>query len=237
MGEAFPDPQDDPRLPLGLGGRWYGVYPALVEDIRETTTEGWIGISLPWAADPLGQAYRARARLTTFMAGANRGAWFIPDVGDEVLVAFQGGDPKQPFVLGSLWNGTDRPPESMDGSGQNHLKALRSRQGLRISLDDSPGSETLRLETPGGQHLELRDGPGSIEIRDAAGTVIRIAPAGVTVSTAGSVRVQASQVEISAATVTVNAGMSKFSGVVQADTLIANCVVGASYTPGVGNIW
>ena len=237
MPETFADPVADPRLPLGLGGRWYGVYPALVEDIREAGSEGWISISLPWAGDPLGQAYRARARLTTFMAGANRGAWFIPDVGDEVLVAFQGGDPRRPFVLGSVWNGADPPPESMDRGGQNNVKSLRSRQGVRISLNDTPGSEMLELETPGGQRLELRDGPGSVEIRDSAGSVIRISPSGVTVSTPLKASVQASQVEISAATVTVNAGMTKFSGVVQADTLLANCVVGASYTPGAGNIW
>ena len=60
---------------------------------------------------------------------------------------------------------------------------------------------------------------------------------GVTVNTSMNVTVQATQVEITAAMLTVNAGMSRFNGVVQADTVITNSVISASYTPGAGNIW
>jgi hypothetical protein len=60
---------------------------------------------------------------------------------------------------------------------------------------------------------------------------------GVTVTASAKVKISASTMEISAGMLTVNAGMSKFSGVVKADTVITNSVVSASYTPGAGNIW
>ena len=60
-----------------------------------------------------------------------------------MLVAFEGGDPRRPYVLGGLWNGSDAPPESMDGAGNNDKKVLRSRNGVKVTLDDQDGQETL----------------------------------------------------------------------------------------------
>jgi uncharacterized protein involved in type VI secretion and phage assembly len=171
------------------------------------------------------------------MGGNNRGSWFVPDVDDEVLVAFEGGDPRRPYVVGGLWNGSDAPPERMDGAGRNPLKVLRSRNGVKLTLDDSDGQEQLVLETPGGQRVTLKDGPGAVEIVDSNGNSVKLETGGITVTAAAKVTVNASQVEISAGMVTVNAGMSRFSGVVQADTVISNSVVSASYTPGAGNMW
>ena len=69
------------------------------------------------------------------------------------------------------------------------------------------------------------------------GNVVKLEPAGITVTTPAKLTVQASTVEVTASMVTVNAAMSKFSGVVQADTVITNSVVSSSYTPGAGNVW
>jgi len=227
----------DERLPGGLGGRWYGVYPALVSDIKDPDGQGRVKITLPWSADPKGGRYEAWARLATLMAGNNRGAWFIPDVDDEVLVAFEGGDPRRPYVVGALWNGSDAPPDSMDGAGRNDRKVICSRNGVKVTLDDKSGQENLILETPGGQKITLKDGPGSVEIIDSNGSSVKLESSGVTVTTSSKVTINASNIEITAGMVTVNSGMSKFSGVVQADTVIATTVVGTSYTPGAGNIW
>jgi uncharacterized protein involved in type VI secretion and phage assembly len=225
------------RLPVGLGGRWYGVYPALVSDIRDPDGQGRVLVTLPWSPDPDNGRYEAWARVATFMGGNNRGSWFIPDVNDEVLIVFEAGDVRRPYVIGALWNGSDSPPESMDGSGQNFLKVLRSRNGVKVTLDDTDGREQLILETPGGQRMTLKDGPGAVEIVDSNGNSVKLETSGITVSAAAKVTINASQVEVSAGMVTVNAAMSKFSGVVQADTVISNSVVSASYTPGAGNIW
>lgn len=227
----------DTRLPSGLGGRWYGAFVALVTDISDPEGQGRVKVALPWAPDTGGARYEAWARLATFMAGNNRGSWFIPDVDDEVLVVFEGGDPRRPYVIGSLWNGRDTPPETMDGAGKNFKKVLRSRNGVKITLDDNDGREQLKLETPGGQSLTLKDGPGAVEIVDSNGNSIKLETSGITITAAAKVTVNASQVAVSAGMVTVDSAMSKFSGVVQCDVLISNSVVSASYTPGAGNIW
>ena len=228
---------NEARLPAGLGGRWYGVFPALVADIKDPQGQGRVKVRLPWAADTGSDQYETWARLSTLMAGNNRGTWFIPDVNDEVLLTFEGGDPSRPYVIGSLWNGQDQPPESMDGAGNNYKKVIRSRNGVKITLDDTNGQEQFIVETPGGQKITLKDGPGAVEVVDSNGNSIKLETAGITVNAAAKVTINASQVEVSAGMVTVNAGMSKFSGVVQADTVISNSVISASYTPGAGNIW
>jgi uncharacterized protein involved in type VI secretion and phage assembly len=227
----------DIRLPSGLGGRWYGAFPALVTDIDDPEGQGRVKIALPWSADTAGGRYETWARLATFMAGNNRGSWFIPDVDDEVLIVFEGGDPRRPYVIGSLWNGSDSPPETMDGAGKNYKKVLRSRNGVKITLDDNDGREQLILETPGGQKLTMKDGPGAVEIVDSNGNSIKLESSGITITASAKVTINASQVAVSAGMVTVDSGMSKFSGVVQCDTLISNSVISASYTPGAGNIW
>jgi len=216
--------------------RLYGVYPAIVSDINDPDGQGRVKIKLPWLPDD-GGGYNVWARIATLMAGANRGSWFIPDVDDEVLVAFEAGDPRRPYVVGALWNGQDTPPESMDSAGDNFIKSITSRSGVKLTLDDQDGQEKLILETPGGQRITLQDGPGQVEIRDSNGNSITLSTSGVSVVAAAKVTVQASTVEVSAGMVTVNAGMSKFSGVVQCDTLISNMVVSAAYSPGAGNIW
>ena len=217
--------------------RWYGVYPALVTDVKDPDGQGRVKVELPWSPDSDGGGYAAWARLATLMAGAGRGSWFVPDVDDEVLVGFEGGDPRRPYVLGALWNGSDAPPQTMDGTGNNDKKVLKSRNGVTITLDDADGQEQLVLETPGAQKLTLKDGPGSITIEDSNGNSAKFEPSGVTITAAAKLTITAATAEISAAMLTVNAGMSKFSGVVQADTVITNSVVSASYTPGAGNIW
>ncbi|HEX8180817.1 MAG TPA: phage baseplate assembly protein V [Pyrinomonadaceae bacterium] len=237
FGDSLIETIIDTRVPSGLGGRWYGVFPALVSDIKDPDGQGRVKVTLPWSPDTGGERYEVWARLATLMGGNRRGSWFIPDVNDEVLVVFEAGDPRRPYVIGGLWNGRDAPPESMDGAGNNYKKVLRSRNGVKITLDDTDGQEQLILETPGGQKLTLKDSPASVEIVDSNGNSIKLEPAGITINTSAKLTVNASLVAVSAGMVTVDAGMSKFSGVVQCDTLISNSVVSASYTPGAGNIW
>ena len=218
-------------------GRWFGVFPARVSDIRDPDGQGRVKVLLPWAPDGGTARYEAWARLATLMAGGNRGTWFVPDVGDEVLVGFQAGDPRWPYVLGALWNGADAPPQSMDGNGGNELKVIRSRNGVRIALDDTDGKEQVTIETPGGQKLVLKDGPSAVEISDSSGNSVKFSSSELSITAAAKVKVSASSAEISAGTLQVSAAMSTFSGVVKADTVIATSVVGTSYTPGAGNIW
>lgn len=223
------------RLSGPPSGWWPGVHVGVVTDNQDPASQGRVKVRLPWAPDAQSERYETWARLATLMAGADRGTWFVPDVDDEVLVAFEGGDAHRPVVVGSLWNGSDAPPEQMDAS--NAKRTILTRAGVRITLDDTAGSESLLLETPGGQRVTLADGPASVTVEDASGNSVTLESAGITIVAASKVSVQAGTVQVDAGMVTVNAGMSKFSGVVQCDTLISNAVVSASYTPGAGNIW
>jgi uncharacterized protein involved in type VI secretion and phage assembly len=178
------------------------------------------------------------ARVAVPFAGNNRGTFFIPDVGDEVLVVFVNGDPRHPIVAGGLWNGSDTAPESISGGG-NIRKVIRSKNGVKLTLEDQVGQEKFIAETPGGQKVTLNDAPDGIAItvEDSNGNSVKLDRTGITVTASAKVTINASQVAISAGMVTVDAGMSRFSGVVQADTVISNTVISATYTPGAGNIW
>ncbi len=176
------------------------------------------------------------ARVACAFAGNNRGAFLIPDIGDEVLVTFVNDDPRYPIVLGGLWNGSDVAPESISG-GRNLRKVIRSKNGVKITLEDQDGQEKFIAETPGGQRITLKDGPGQVTIEDSNGNSVKLETTGLTITAAAKVTINASTVEVSAGMVTVSSGLSKFSGVVQADTIICNSIVSAAYTPGAGNIW
>lgn len=180
------------------------VYPATVLQSRDPRGLGRLQVSVP-AFDQ-----KVWARRATLLAGERRGAWFVPDAGDEVLVAFEGGDARKPVVVGALWNATERPPES--------------------------NPERTLLKTKHGATIVFDDGTGGLEVTDSNGNAVKLAADGVTVTAAAKVSVSASVVEISAGQVLINSGLAKFSGVVQCDTLITNSVVSSSYTPGAGNL-
>jgi uncharacterized protein involved in type VI secretion and phage assembly len=127
------------------------------------------------------------ARVVAPFAGQNRGAFFMPDVDDEVLVVFTNGDARFPLVVGGLWNGATTPPADLGPDG-NRYKRLRSKNGITITLDDQQGQETLTLETPGGQTVTLKDGPGAITCEDSNGNSIRMESAGITIQAAAKVK-------------------------------------------------
>ena len=218
--------------------RLYGVYPALVTDVQDPDNQGRVQIKLPFVPDADGGTALAWARLATLMAGNGRGSWFIPDVNDEVLVAFTAGDPRRPVVIGALWNGVDAPPETMDSA--NNVRSVTSRSGHTLTFDDTAGAEKVEVKTNGGHTLTLDDAAGgTVTLAHSNGATIKIDAAGNIEITANvKIKINApAGLEVTAAMVTVNAGMSNFSGVVKADTVITNSVVSASYTPGAGNIW
>lgn len=220
----------------GIEPHLFGIYVGRVIDIQDPEGLGRVRVTIPSLPElrPVSETW---ARLATLFAGNDRGSWFIPEVEDEVVVAFERGDLRDPIVLGSLWNDKDRPPASVDPASANERKVIRSREGLQISLVDHKGQAHVVIETPDGQAIALRDGPGSIEVTDSNGNSLKLESSGVTIQAAAKVTIRAAQIEVSAGMLTIDAGMSKFSGVVQADTVIANSIVSASYSPGAGNIW
>lgn len=185
--------------------------------------------------DPDGHA-EIWARVAVPFAGADRGALFIPDVDDEVLVTFVAGDARFPVVLGGLWNGAAAPPEQFSGANVDRW-TITGKAGTRIAIVEESGQAKIEFKTPNGTTGVFTDeSGGKIEFKSGANT-ITMDSQGVRIQASGKVNVQAGQVSISAGMVQVDAGMSKFSGVVKCDTLIATSVVASSYTPGAGNVW
>ncbi len=216
-------------------GCFQAVYLAEVVSVEDPLGLARVQIRLLNWDGPIDQDGPIWARVAVPFAGADRGAFFIPDVGDEVLVAFIHGDPRLPVVCGGLWNGSAGPPESLSGSRVDRW-TLVGKAGTRIAIveEDNP---TIEFTTPGGVRGTVTDAGGGTVVIVAAGTTITIDPSGVTIDTGGKLTVSATSVEVTAGMVNVTAGMSQFSGVVQCDTLITNSVISPSYTPGAGNVW
>ena len=182
------------------------------------------------------------ARVVVPFAGGKRGAFFIPDVGDEVVVVYLSGDPRFPIVIGSLWNGKDAAPETLGGSGEAVDRwTITGKAGTRIAIvEESASSATIKLSTPGGLVGTITDdNGGSIEFTNSLQTSIKIDSSGVMINApTGKVQITAaSEVDVAAPTVNVSAAMSVFSGIVQCQVLQATTVVATTYTPGAGNVW
>jgi len=208
------------------------VHRAVVTNNQDPDQLGRVLVRAPGVIDAKDALW---ARVAVPRAGSGRGTWFIPDVDDEVLLAFEAGDLHRPYVIGSLWNGEHAPPEQMTSG--NPVTSIVSAAGSRITIDDRPGQVSVRLETPGGRSVTVRDGDSTITIDDGSGASIAITPAGLEIKAPSTVKVNAAAVEISAGAIKLETGMTQASGVVKCDTLIANSVVASSYTPGAGNVW
>ena len=220
-------------------GLFQGSYLAEVVDVADPEGLSRVKVRLLNCDGVTDQDGPIWARVAAPFAGNQRGAFFIPDVGDEVLVVFVHGDSRWPIVVGGLWNGNAAPPETLGGAGDRVDRwTMVGKAGTRIAIvEEQNGQETIAFSTPGGVTGELTDtGGGKFEVH-AAGATITIDSQGISIQSPAKIKVQASQIEITSGIVNVNAGFSKFSGVVKCDTLISNAVISASYTPGAGNIW
>jgi uncharacterized protein involved in type VI secretion and phage assembly len=179
------------------------------------------------------------ARVAVPFAGNNRGAFFIPDVGDEVLVVYLSGDSRFPVVIGGLWNGHDTAPDAFGGSSVDRW-TITGKAGTKIAIIEDTSGPTIQFTTPGQLSGKMTDsGGGSIEFHDSMQTSIKIDSSGVTIN-APTAQVQvtaASSMSVTAPQLSVNAAMATFSGIVQCQTMIATTVVATTYTPGAGNVW
>ena len=178
--------------------RLYGVTVGVVTNNQDPDGLGRVKVKLPWLSDDVESHW---ARVASPMAGNDRGLYFLPEVDDEVLVAFEHGSPEFPYVLGALWNGKDKAPESNDDGG-NNIRTIKSRSGHVVRLDDTDGSEKI----------EIVDGSGanSIVISTADNTITITADADITIeSGSGKLILSGNGIEIkSQAEVKVEAGGS-----------------------------
>jgi uncharacterized protein involved in type VI secretion and phage assembly len=151
-------------------GRVFGVAAGIVTNNQDPEGLGRVKVRFPWLSDDNETDW---VRIATLMAGPDRGSFFLPEVDDEVLVAFEHGDINRPFVIGALWNGVDNPPES-NSDGRNNIRKIRSRSGHEIIFDDNgaAGQEKIEIHSNGGHRIVLDDSLGGekIEIVDKSGS-------------------------------------------------------------------
>lgn len=219
----------DAFRPDGDAPRYFGVYPAIVTDItKDSQNLGRIELKFPWLGGD-GADVRALATLCTPYADGDQGFEMIPAVDSQVVVAFEAGHLSRPYIIGACWNGRESLPENPTAT--NNKRLIKTRSGSLLEFDDTDGAAKVTLSMQSGHTLVLDDGAQEVKLTHSNGCLLKM-------NGAGQISINAnSTLEINASMVTVNAGMSKFSGVVQCDTLITNSVVSPSYTPGAGNIW
>ena len=173
-GTSTPDSQDG-FGPSGPARRSDGsVVVGLVLDNQDPDGLGRVKINLPGLSDDQSGHW---ARVAAPMAGGGRGMFFLPEKDDEVLVAFEQGDITRPYVLGGMWNGEDKPPET-NTDGQNNVRMIKSRSGHSIRFDDTAGAEKIEIIDKSGENSVTIDTQrNSISIKSAQDVVIE-APQG-----------------------------------------------------------
>ena len=150
------------------------VLVGLVLDNQDPDGLGRVKINLPGLSEDESGHW---ARLASPMAGDGRGMFFLPEKNDEVLVAFEQGDITRPYILGALWNGEDKPPES-NSDGQNNVRLIKSRSGHSVRFDDSDGVEKIEIIDKSGENsVTIDTKSNSISIKSAQDVVIE-APQG-----------------------------------------------------------
>jgi len=183
---------------------------------RKYVELGMVKVSFPWSQDR--QSHWAR--IATPMAGKERGLFILPEVGDEVLVAFEQDDITQPYIIGMLWNGKDRPPE-FNGDGRNDKRVFRSRHGHRLVFDDGDqGAVSLELNAGDCIRRIVMDASG-VKLEDGRGNSIEFMSDGagsLSISSKGALSIAAQSIRIEAQTnldVSANATLSVKGTMVQ----------------------
>lgn len=215
--------------PDGSAERYFGVFPAIVTDIVDPDNLGRIQLKFPWlGAD--GDSVRAWATLLTPYADDDQGFYVLPAVDTQVVVAFEAGELRRPYIVGSAWNGSEAMPEAPAAS--NNKRLIKSRAGSLFEFDDTDGAAKVTISMKSGHKVVLDDSAQEVTVEHSNGCLVKL-------NVAGQVEIKANAtVEITASAVNIHASVATFDGVVNCTTLIASsAVVSPSYTPGAGNIW
>lgn len=193
-----------PQTPMGsqgAGTRFYGVMIGIVTNNSDPEGMGRVKVRFPWLSDTDESHW---ARIVAPMAGNDRGLYFLPEVDDEVLVAFDQGLIEMPYVIGALWNGVDQPPES-NADGENNIRSITSRSGHVIRLDDTEGAEKIEIiDASGSNRIAIDTANNAITIQ-AEGNITMESAQGDVVIRGQNVAVEASgQCDVVAGVINLN---------------------------------
>ena len=188
----------------GSGRTVPGVVPAIVTSAKDPESQCRVKVKFPWLADDYETDWARTAQLS---AGNGYGAVVVPEVGDEVLVAFEQGDFRRPYVLAGLYNGVDAPPAGAvptvdDSSGKAQRRDFFSRTHHRLSFTEKEGTDDgILLQTGDSKYvLNLSKAKKTVTIT-ADGTIeieSKGAPGDIKITAAGNLEVKARQISIKA---------------------------------------
>ncbi len=141
--------------------RFFGVVVGVVTNNQDPKKMHRVKVKFPWLGENIESNW---AKVVSPMTGGNRGVYFLPEVDDEVLLAFNHGRVDHPYVIGSLWNGKDSPPEN-NADGENNNRTIRSRSGHILRLNDKSGNETIEIiDKSGNNKITIDTANNSISI-------------------------------------------------------------------------
>jgi uncharacterized protein involved in type VI secretion and phage assembly len=214
----------------GDARRHFGVYAALVTDIVDPQGLGRIQVKFPWLGTQGAGDVRAWATLVSPYADDDQGLEILPAVDTQVVVGFEAGDLRRPYVIGACWNGVEALPEA--ATDPNNLRLLKSRAGSKLVFDDTDGAEKVTVSMKNGHQIVLDQGSQQITVTHQNGCTI-------TIDVSGKIAVQANtSVDVTAPVLNVHSATANFDGIINCQTLVAASSVSSPlYTPGAGNMW
>ena len=213
----------------GQARRHFGVYPAIVTDIVDTDNLGRIEVKFPSLGGD-GDSVRAWATLLTPYADDNQGFLVLPAVDTQVVVAFEAGDLRRPYIVGSCWNGKESLPDTP--AEPNNKRLIKTRAGSLLEFDDTDGAAKVTLSMKSGHKLVLDDGASEIQLTHSNGCQVKLDSSGnVTITATSGVTINAPS------GMTVTAPSTTFSGNVTCMAFTATSVTSPIYSPGAGNVW
>jgi uncharacterized protein involved in type VI secretion and phage assembly len=150
----------------------------IVTNVKDPDNLGRVKVTYPWLADAAGEAESNWARIASLDAGKTRGFFFLPEINDEVLVAFEQGNVNIPYIVGMLWNGKDTPPEknSVAHTGEGTVqRMIMTRSGHKVVFDDSNGKKSIMIEdATKKQSIFLDSVKNKVEIKSGGDMLIDV---------------------------------------------------------------
>jgi uncharacterized protein involved in type VI secretion and phage assembly len=193
---SFMNPPRDPQLG--------GVAVGIVLDNMDALSQGRVQVQLPGL--PIEPPW---ARVAVPDAGSDRGTFFMPQVDDEVLVCFEHGDVTRPYVIGSLWNGTDTPPASAP-TDPRFKRIIKTPQGHVIELDDT--KQTITITSSTKQKIEITQDKIELSAGSGASKLTLNTDGSVTLSAQTTMTLEAQSLKLSATSIDIDAqGTAKLS--------------------------
>lgn len=147
--------------------RFYGVAHGIVTQVEDPAKEGRVKVQFPWFDEQMETEW---CRVGYSYAGNGYGTFFVPEIGDEVLVAFVHGDMRLPIILCGLYNGHDKPPTYRDQSKDQ--KMIHTKGGHELLFDDTPNQQRVRIQTNGGHVADLSDVDKKITLQSSGGQTV-----------------------------------------------------------------